>query len=484
MPMEEADAGAEPLPEHASEARPTPVEPAPKLEDASPPDSVEPSPERASEAGPAPVEPAPKLEETSPPDSVEPSPEHASEAGPAPVEPAPKVEDTSPPDSVEPSPEHASEAGREAEELAARQALVRRARIDAAAAAKVDMTSSRNSVVAEDEDVGACVFCGLGCYGVDTMKSDRVQLEARRPAEFEDLGHALQDLDGGEKETGGSIPPVTSWHHSIAAPDDEPEAEGVVADSSRPRGLWNPVSSPADAVQSWKMEKDKFKEMQLLQARMALECAPFNDTTDAEHDTKLDLVLDKLSQPDEPDDPPPSESSAGPEASEPVAEAPKPAPAAVPPSPPPESPSDPVSPTAKESDFDMFKRALSKGVVMTKHCTNGRARRRVISCNDSFTAVGWKEEGKSDMKGELMMSRCSEVRKATEIDPASKVMGKPVTGTKALRASSLKDRNRAFSLIFPQRTLDIECQSEVECRFYMRGFRRWRAESVHSEAHT
>ena len=91
---------------------------------------------------------------------------------------------------------------------------------------------------------------------------------------------------------------------------------------------------------------------------------------------------------------------------------------------------------------------------------------------------------KPETKGELMMSRCSEVRKATEIDPASKVMGKPVTGTKALRASSLKDRNRAFSLIFPQRTLDIECQSEVECRFYMRGFRRWRAESVHSEAHT
>ena len=195
-------------------------------------------------------------------------------------------------------------------------------------------------------------------------------------------------------------------------------------------------------------------------------------------------MLDTLNQPDEPDDPPPPETSAVVQASEASAksdaEAPKPAVAP----PPPESPSDPASPTAKESDFEMFKRALSKGVVMTKHCSDGRARRRVISSDDSFTTVGWKEEGKPETKGKLMMSRCSEVRMATEIDPASKVMGKSVTGTKTLRASSLKDRNKAFSLIFPQRTLDIECQSEVECRFYMRGFRRWRAESVHSEAHS
>ena len=238
--MGEADAGAEPLPEHASEARPTPVEPRrsskthPRLIRWSHLPSV-----RARRARAMPTS-SPRRSSRRRPRLIRWSraPEHASEAGPAPVEPAPKVEDTAPPDSVEPSPEHASEAGREAEELAARQALraARAHRRSRCGEGRHDR-SSRNSVVAEDEDVGACVFCGLGCYGVDTMKSDRVQLEARRPAEFEDLGHALQDLDGGEKETGGSIPPVTSWHHSIAAPDDEPEAEGVVADSSRPRGL-------------------------------------------------------------------------------------------------------------------------------------------------------------------------------------------------------------------------------------------------------
>ena len=64
------------------------------------------------------------------------------------------------------------------------------------------------------------------------------------------------------------------------------------------------------------------------------------------------------------------------------------------------------------------------------------------------------------------------VRMASEVDPAASLL-KPVAGTHILRqtADGPTIMKRAFSLVLVDRTLDVECGSELEARTLCAAFK-------------
>lgn len=111
-----------------------------------------------------------------------------------------------------------------------------------------------------------------------------------------------------------------------------------------------------------------------------------------------------------------------------------------------------------------FKPKLMKGIKFVKHGNAGDPKPRILYCDPSCTKIGWKTLGGGAAKTTQMfpISKCSEVRKSSELDPATKNSRPMLCGTANLRRScDPAHQARAFSLIFPERSVDI--QLDVEC---------------------
>ena len=123
-----------------------------------------------------------------------------------------------------------------------------------------------------------------------------------------------------------------------------------------------------------------------------------------------------------------------------------------------------------EVNLVRVKRSLRKGIPFVKHCSDLRKRDRVLCLNRAETRVGWKRgQPETTM---VSLRDIDAVRMASEVDPAASLL-KPVAGTHILRqtADGPTIMKRAFSLVLVDRTLDIECGSELEARTLCAAFK-------------
>ena len=163
----------------------------------------------------------------------------------------------------------------------------------------------------------------------------------------------------------------------------------------------------------------------------------------------------------------------------------QPSPKAKPPAPP--APAPPPPPAARRSpaatpkagpkpapeievNLVRVKRSLRKGIPFVKHCSDLRKRDRVLCLNRAETRVGWKRgQPETTM---VSLRDIDAVRMASEVDPTASLL-KPVAGTHILRqtADGPTIMKRAFSLVLVDRTLDVECGSELEARTLCAAFK-------------
>ena len=163
----------------------------------------------------------------------------------------------------------------------------------------------------------------------------------------------------------------------------------------------------------------------------------------------------------------------------PTPPSPKAKPPAPAPAPPPAAPRRSPAATPKagpkpapeiEVNLVRVKRSLRKGIPFVKHCSDLRKRDRVLCLNRAETRVGWKRgQPETTM---VSLRDIDAVRMASEVDPAASLL-KPVAGTHILRqtADGPTIMKRAFSLVLVDRTLDIECGSELEARTLCAAFK-------------
>ncbi|KAH8056830.1 hypothetical protein JL722_7044 [Aureococcus anophagefferens] len=108
------------------------------------------------------------------------------------------------------------------------------------------------------------------------------------------------------------------------------------------------------------------------------------------------------------------------------------------------------------------------GVPVLKHCRDGRIRPRALVLSGAGDKLGWKAGQKEATM--LALKDVKEVRFATELDPttigASEKRAGGMAGTETLRKSALGPEvgKQAFSLILPDRTLDVQCATPNEAR--------------------
>uniref|UniRef100_A0A7S3JQA3 PH domain-containing protein n=1 Tax=Aureoumbra lagunensis TaxID=44058 RepID=A0A7S3JQA3_9STRA len=106
------------------------------------------------------------------------------------------------------------------------------------------------------------------------------------------------------------------------------------------------------------------------------------------------------------------------------------------------------------------------GIAFLKHCRDGKIRQRTLVLSQDEKKFGWKSK---DPKKFIDLAAVTEVRPATALDPTT--LNDPrrpqgMGGTATLRKSSEGPAvgRRAFSFILKDRTIDVECYSEVECK--------------------
>lgn len=131
----------------------------------------------------------------------------------------------------------------------------------------------------------------------------------------------------------------------------------------------------------------------------------------------------------------------------------------------------------KKEAVDTFKSHLKKGLMVTKHCRDGKSRPRLLFSDDACAHIGWKQpNGNSAKTTDMMPLRdVDEIRSAVEIDKSGSLedkKGRTLAGTATLRKCiDGTSARRAFSLIFKDRTVDIELSTEDECRNTIRFFK-------------
>ena len=114
------------------------------------------------------------------------------------------------------------------------------------------------------------------------------------------------------------------------------------------------------------------------------------------------------------------------------------------------------------------------GIPFIKHCSDGRKRERVLTLNAAATRVGWKKQQREHTM--IPLDSVTSVRSAMEVDPTTVGNSKRpegMGGTDILRRSADGPAvmKRAFSLILEDRSLDIECASELEARTLCSAFK-------------
>jgi hypothetical protein len=127
--------------------------------------------------------------------------------------------------------------------------------------------------------------------------------------------------------------------------------------------------------------------------------------------------------------------------------------------------------------IETFKEHLRKGLAVTKHCSNGKTKPRVLFCDDACSKLGWQKPNGTPAKNTdlLPLRSVVEIRAGVEIDKQGSredPKGRTLMGTPTLRKCiDGTSARRVFSFIFRDRTLDLEFSTEEECRRYLRLFK-------------
>ena len=131
----------------------------------------------------------------------------------------------------------------------------------------------------------------------------------------------------------------------------------------------------------------------------------------------------------------------------------------------------------KKEAVETFKSHLRKGLMVTKHCRDGRSRPRLLFGDAACAAVGWKQPNGSPAKGTdlLPLASALEARSGVEVDRVASQAdpkGRTLAGTATLRKCiDGTSARRCVSLIFADRSVDIELSTEDECRNTTRYFK-------------
>ena len=127
--------------------------------------------------------------------------------------------------------------------------------------------------------------------------------------------------------------------------------------------------------------------------------------------------------------------------------------------------------------IETFKEHLRKGLAVTKHCSNGKTKPRVLFCDDACSKLGWQKPNGTPAKNTdlLPLRSVVEIRAGVEIDKQGSredPKGRTLMGTPTLRKCiDGTSARRVFSFIFRDRTLDLEFSTEEECRRNLRLFK-------------
>jgi len=135
-------------------------------------------------------------------------------------------------------------------------------------------------------------------------------------------------------------------------------------------------------------------------------------------------------------------------------------------------------------DLDSFKEALKDGILVIKHDRNGNSRLRVLYCDENCETLTWKVPSGFEAIAKSRVKKTEEPRPVLKLmdllqvrpanSPDDNEPGKQ--GTKVMRKACRKDLlYLSFSLIFPDRSIDITCQSFDQLEFIMPGFAVLRA---------
>ena len=127
--------------------------------------------------------------------------------------------------------------------------------------------------------------------------------------------------------------------------------------------------------------------------------------------------------------------------------------------------------------IETFKEHLRKGLAVTKHCSNGKTKPRVLFCDDACGKLGWQRPNGTPAKNTdlLPLRSVVEIRAGVEVDKQGSredPKGRTLMGTPTLRKCiDGTSARRVFSFIFRDRTLDLEFSTEEECRRNLRLFK-------------
>lgn len=131
--------------------------------------------------------------------------------------------------------------------------------------------------------------------------------------------------------------------------------------------------------------------------------------------------------------------------------------------------------------LSQFVESLQKGVLLVKHGRQGDPHPRRILLDATGSVLSWvRPNGRAPKaakklgQGRFLVKDIVEVRSGWEIDPnppEGSTRG-ALAGTSVLRRSCRwEDAPLAFSIIFPRRTLDLQCHSRLECKYLIHCFR-------------
>eukprot|EP00622_Pseudochattonella_farcimen_P001741 FR736512.1.p1 GENE.FR736512.1~~FR736512.1.p1 ORF type:complete len:215 (+),score=18.76 FR736512.1:73-717(+) len=124
-----------------------------------------------------------------------------------------------------------------------------------------------------------------------------------------------------------------------------------------------------------------------------------------------------------------------------------------------------------------FVDSMKAGIILIKHGKQGDPHRRKLLIDDDVTCVSWKKENGKNAKdrNSYPISGIKEIRWACEEDQSSAeddIYGR-LAGTPILRNSCRwEDAPMAFSIIWEERSLDLQCHTRLECKYLIHCFRQ------------
>lgn len=120
-----------------------------------------------------------------------------------------------------------------------------------------------------------------------------------------------------------------------------------------------------------------------------------------------------------------------------------------------------------------FVESLRKGIYVTKYGSHGSPRKRKLFIDDTATAIFWTNEDGTPSRNngkKFRISEIKEIRWGVDPDPLEKEKG--LAGTQILRDTCRwEDAPLAFSIVWPERTLDLRCFTALECKYMIHCFR-------------